>query len=254
MSLLRAMQQLSFAGARFATGTAVVQARPAQRRCVATAARATSEKGLGKGDLIKAVATKAGLSQKDADGAVNALLDIIESTVASGEAIEMAGGPREGPGRRNESRGEPRGRSAFPPPYHPVVGVPRIVLAGAIGAEPAPACPAAPGDLNSRPLARAARPVCKLAFARQLGIIPCCCNSRNRLRMDQHCDVNEPPLCCNTHPCPPCAAGKKVTIPGFGTVSLEAAGSAATSGSVCQGCSTCDICLGRRCAAAAAAA
>lgn len=94
MSLLRAMQQLSFAGARFATGTAVVQARPAQRRCLATTVKATAEKGLGKGDLIKAVATQTGLKAKDAEGAVNAVIEIIESTVAGGEAIGMAGGVR----------------------------------------------------------------------------------------------------------------------------------------------------------------
>ncbi len=94
MSLLRAMQQLSFVGARFATGTAVVQARPAQRRCLASAARATAsaDKGLSKGDLIKEVSAKTGLDDKKAATAVNAVIETIETAVASGEAIGLRRG------------------------------------------------------------------------------------------------------------------------------------------------------------------
>lgn len=122
--ILRTMQQLSFAGARFATGSALVQARPAQRRCLATAAKATADKGLGKGDLIKAVAAKTGLSQKDADGAVNAVLDIIEGTVAQGEP-DRDGGGRPAAKRRRFGCGPPR-RSAYPAagPRHQGPGMP----------------------------------------------------------------------------------------------------------------------------------
>ncbi|KAI7842003.1 hypothetical protein COHA_004206 [Chlorella ohadii] len=85
------MQQLSFVGARFATGTAVVQARPAQRRCLASAARATADKGLSKGDLIKEVSAKTGLDDKKAATAVNAVIETIETAVASGKKVTITG-------------------------------------------------------------------------------------------------------------------------------------------------------------------
>ena len=110
--LLRTMQQLSFAGARFATGSALVQARPAQRRCLATGAKVVA---FGKADLIKQVAASTGLSDRQADAAVNAVLDVIQDTVASGEAIGDGGGPGRGCPAAKMRRSAPPRRSACPP-------------------------------------------------------------------------------------------------------------------------------------------
>lgn len=44
-----------------------------------------------KTDLISAVAAKAGTSKKDAEKAVNAVLDAITETLAAGESVQIAG-------------------------------------------------------------------------------------------------------------------------------------------------------------------
>lgn len=46
---------------------------------------------MNKGELVAAVAEKAGLTKKDAEIAVNALLGTVEETLAKGEKIQLVG-------------------------------------------------------------------------------------------------------------------------------------------------------------------
>lgn len=46
---------------------------------------------MNKTELIAAVAEKAGISKKDADSAVNTVLDTIVDTVASGDKVQLVG-------------------------------------------------------------------------------------------------------------------------------------------------------------------
>ncbi|MGI9951429.1 HU family DNA-binding protein [Moorellaceae bacterium AZ2] len=46
---------------------------------------------MNKGELVRAVATKAGMSQKEAGRAVNALLEVIQEAVARGEEVRLPG-------------------------------------------------------------------------------------------------------------------------------------------------------------------
>ncbi len=46
---------------------------------------------MNKTELISAVAEKTGLSKKDADNAVNAMLDTIVNTVAQNEKVQIVG-------------------------------------------------------------------------------------------------------------------------------------------------------------------
>ena len=46
---------------------------------------------MNKGELVAAVAEKAGLTKKDAELAVNALLGTVEETLAKGEKIQLVG-------------------------------------------------------------------------------------------------------------------------------------------------------------------
>jgi len=46
---------------------------------------------MNKGELVAAVAEKAGLTKKDAEVAVNALLSTVEETLAKGEKIQLVG-------------------------------------------------------------------------------------------------------------------------------------------------------------------
>jgi len=46
---------------------------------------------MNKADLISAVADKAGLSKKSAEGAVNALTDIIGDALAKGDKVQLVG-------------------------------------------------------------------------------------------------------------------------------------------------------------------
>ena len=46
---------------------------------------------MNKTELISAVAEKTGLSKKDADSAVNAMLDAIVNTVAQNEKVQIVG-------------------------------------------------------------------------------------------------------------------------------------------------------------------
>ncbi|NLG93498.1 MAG: HU family DNA-binding protein [Clostridiales bacterium] len=46
---------------------------------------------MNKTELIAAVAEKAGMSKKDADNAVNAMIDTIVNAVAEGEKVQIVG-------------------------------------------------------------------------------------------------------------------------------------------------------------------
>ena len=46
---------------------------------------------MNKTELIDAVAEKAGISKKDADNSVNAVLDVIVETLASDEKVQLVG-------------------------------------------------------------------------------------------------------------------------------------------------------------------
>lgn len=46
---------------------------------------------MNKTELIAAVAEKAGISKKDADNSVNAVLDVIVETLASDEKVQLVG-------------------------------------------------------------------------------------------------------------------------------------------------------------------
>jgi len=46
---------------------------------------------MNKSELISAVAEKSGLSKKDAEAAVTAVLDVISETLAEGEEIRLVG-------------------------------------------------------------------------------------------------------------------------------------------------------------------
>ena len=46
---------------------------------------------MNKSELIKAVADSANLSKKDADAAVNAVLDVIQNTLSEGEKVQLVG-------------------------------------------------------------------------------------------------------------------------------------------------------------------
>lgn len=46
---------------------------------------------MNKADLISAVADKAGLSKKSAEGAVNALVDIIGDALTQGDKVQLVG-------------------------------------------------------------------------------------------------------------------------------------------------------------------
>ena len=46
---------------------------------------------MNKADLISAVADKAGLSKKSAEGAVNALVDIVGDALAKGDKVQLVG-------------------------------------------------------------------------------------------------------------------------------------------------------------------
>jgi DNA-binding protein HU-beta len=71
------------------------------------------ENELHKTELIAAIATKAGLTKVDAERAVNACLEIIQSTVASGGDVVMPGfgtfrsSPRAAREGRNPQTGQP---------------------------------------------------------------------------------------------------------------------------------------------------
>ncbi len=46
---------------------------------------------MNKQDLVAKVAEKAGLSKKDAEGAVSAFVDVVKETVAGGDAVQLIG-------------------------------------------------------------------------------------------------------------------------------------------------------------------
>ena len=46
---------------------------------------------MNKGELVASVAEKAGLTKKDAELAVNALLETVEETLVKGEKIQLVG-------------------------------------------------------------------------------------------------------------------------------------------------------------------
>ena len=46
---------------------------------------------MNKSELISAVAEKAGLSKKDSEAAITAVLDVISDTLAQGEEIRLVG-------------------------------------------------------------------------------------------------------------------------------------------------------------------
>ena len=46
---------------------------------------------MNKADLISAVADKAGLSKKNAEGAVNAVIDIVADAMTQGDKVQLVG-------------------------------------------------------------------------------------------------------------------------------------------------------------------
>ncbi len=46
---------------------------------------------MNKGELVSALAAKAGLSKKDSEAALNALVDVISETIAAGEKVQLIG-------------------------------------------------------------------------------------------------------------------------------------------------------------------
>ena len=67
---------------------------------------------MNKTELIAAVAEKAELSKKDAEKAVNALLDTVVEEVAKGEKIQLVGfGTFERRERKEREGGEQRGQN-----------------------------------------------------------------------------------------------------------------------------------------------
>ncbi len=46
---------------------------------------------MNKSELISAVAEKAGISKKDAEGAVNSFVSIVENALAAGEKVSLVG-------------------------------------------------------------------------------------------------------------------------------------------------------------------
>ena len=67
---------------------------------------------MNKTELIAAVAEKAELSKKDAEKAVNALLDTVVEEVAKGEKIQLVGfGTFERRERKEREGGERRGQN-----------------------------------------------------------------------------------------------------------------------------------------------
>ncbi|MDU7337996.1 MULTISPECIES: HU family DNA-binding protein [Clostridium] len=67
---------------------------------------------MNKTELISAVAEKAAISKKDADSAVNAMIDVIIETVASEEKVQLVGFGTFEVRSRNERQGrDPRTNS-----------------------------------------------------------------------------------------------------------------------------------------------
>ena len=46
---------------------------------------------MNKGELVSALAAEAGLSKKDSEAALNALIDVIGETMAKGEKVQLIG-------------------------------------------------------------------------------------------------------------------------------------------------------------------
>lgn len=46
---------------------------------------------MNKGELVSALAAKAGLSKKDSEAALNALVDVISETIAAGDKVQLIG-------------------------------------------------------------------------------------------------------------------------------------------------------------------